>query len=58
MTSNGILYTEGEHPDHVVVIKYVPYVVGPDRYCSPRHRIKVTTSLIPDFYQRNIRTKI
>lgn len=24
--SNGILYKENEHPDHVVVIKYVPYV--------------------------------
>jgi myo-inositol-1-phosphate synthase len=24
--SNRILYCEGEHPDHVVVIKYVPYV--------------------------------
>jgi len=24
--SNGILYKPGEHPDHVVVIKYVPYV--------------------------------
>jgi len=24
--SNSILYKEGEHPDHVVVIKYVPYV--------------------------------
>ena len=24
--SNRILYKEGEHPDHVVVIKYVPYV--------------------------------
>lgn len=24
--SNGILYGPGEHPDHVVVIKYVPYV--------------------------------
>ncbi|KAJ5079211.1 myo-inositol-1 phosphate synthase [Anaeramoeba ignava] len=24
--SNRILYQEGEHPDHVVVIKYVPYV--------------------------------
>lgn len=24
--SNAILYKEGEHPDHVVVIKYVPYV--------------------------------
>jgi len=24
--SNGILYAEGEHPDHVVVIKYVPFV--------------------------------
>jgi myo-inositol-1-phosphate synthase len=26
VASNGILYEEGEHPDHVVVIKYVPYV--------------------------------
>lgn len=24
--SNSILYAEGEYPDHVVVIKYVPYV--------------------------------
>merc|ERR1712130_800456 len=24
--SNPILYAEGEHPDHVIVIKYVPYV--------------------------------
>lgn len=24
--SNEILYDKGEHPDHVVVIKYVPYV--------------------------------
>ncbi|CAN0511747.1 unnamed protein product, partial [Ectocarpus sp. 8 AP-2014] len=24
--SNKMLYKEGEHPDHVVVIKYVPYV--------------------------------
>lgn len=24
--SNNILYRDGEHPDHVVVIKYVPYV--------------------------------
>ena len=24
--SNSILYGPGEHPDHVVVIKYVPYV--------------------------------
>ncbi|KAJ7514200.1 hypothetical protein O6H91_23G032800 [Diphasiastrum complanatum] len=26
VSSNGILYGPGEHPDHVVVIKYVPYV--------------------------------
>eukprot|EP01025_Chloroclados_australasicus_P053238 TRINITY_DN624_c0_g1_i1.p1 TRINITY_DN624_c0_g1~~TRINITY_DN624_c0_g1_i1.p1 ORF type:complete len:507 (+),score=73.18 TRINITY_DN624_c0_g1_i1:87-1607(+) len=26
VTSNGILYKPDEHPDHVVVIKYVPYV--------------------------------
>jgi len=24
--SNRLLYTPGEHPDHCVVIKYVPYV--------------------------------
>jgi len=24
--SNSILYKPGEHPDHTVVIKYVPYV--------------------------------
>lgn len=24
--SNSIMYKEGEHPDHVIVIKYVPYV--------------------------------
>lgn len=26
VSSNPILYNPGEHPDHVVVIKYVPYV--------------------------------
>ncbi|KAF8404552.1 hypothetical protein HHK36_009439 [Tetracentron sinense] len=26
VSSNGILYEPGEHPDHVIVIKYVPYV--------------------------------
>lgn len=26
VASNPILYQEGEHPDHVIVIKYVPYV--------------------------------
>lgn len=26
VASNSILYSPGEHPDHVVVIKYVPYV--------------------------------
>lgn len=26
VSSNGILYQPGEHPDHVIVIKYVPYV--------------------------------
>ncbi|KAH7293398.1 hypothetical protein KP509_28G024400 [Ceratopteris richardii] len=26
VASNAILYKQGEHPDHVVVIKYVPYV--------------------------------
>merc|ERR1719217_1767306 len=26
VASNAILYKPGEHPDHCVVIKYVPYV--------------------------------
>mmetsp|Transcript_22511 Transcript_22511/g.39897 ORF Transcript_22511/g.39897 Transcript_22511/m.39897 type:complete len:525 (-) Transcript_22511:141-1715(-) len=26
VASNGIMFEEGEHPDHCVVIKYVPYV--------------------------------
>ncbi|CAM0957069.1 unnamed protein product [Alopecurus aequalis] len=26
VASNSILYSPGEHPDHVIVIKYVPYV--------------------------------
>ncbi|KAL5224796.1 hypothetical protein ABZP36_011435 [Zizania latifolia] len=26
VSSNAILYDPGEHPDHVIVIKYVPYV--------------------------------
>merc|ERR1711934_1116971 len=26
VASNPILYQEGEHPDHVIVIKHVPYV--------------------------------
>merc|ERR1712182_107931 len=26
VASNNILYEEGEHPDHIVVIKYQPYV--------------------------------
>jgi myo-inositol-1-phosphate synthase len=26
VASNPILYAEGEHPDHTIVIKYVPYV--------------------------------
>ena len=29
--SNRILYKEDEHPDHVVVIKYVPYVADSKR---------------------------
>lgn len=31
VASNGILYGEGEHPDHVVVIKYVPAVADSKR---------------------------
>jgi len=31
VASNSILYEPGEHPDHVVVIKYVPYVADSKR---------------------------
>ncbi|KAF8109597.1 hypothetical protein N665_0094s0063 [Sinapis alba] len=31
VASNGILFEPGEHPDHVVVIKYVPYVADSKR---------------------------
>ena len=31
VASNSILYQPGEHPDHVVVIKYVPYVADSKR---------------------------
>lgn len=31
VSSNSILYGPGEHPDHVVVIKYVPYVADSKR---------------------------
>jgi len=31
VNSNRILYKEGEHPDHCVVIKYVPYVADSKR---------------------------
>jgi myo-inositol-1-phosphate synthase len=31
VASNEILYEEGEHPDHVVVIKYVPHVADSKR---------------------------
>ncbi|CAN1814901.1 Inositol-3-phosphate synthase [Linum perenne] len=31
VSSNAILYEPGEHPDHVVVIKYVPYVADSKR---------------------------
>merc|ERR1739848_361536 len=29
--SNSLLYKDGEHPDHTVVIKYVPYVADSKR---------------------------
>ncbi len=31
VASNPLLYSPGEHPDHVVVIKYVPYVADSKR---------------------------
>ncbi len=34
VASNSLLYAPGEHPDHVVVIKYVPYVSSALRSCN------------------------
>ncbi len=31
VSSNSILYKDGEHPDHIVVIKYLPYVADSKR---------------------------
>lgn len=31
VASNSILYADGEHPDHAVVIKYIPYVADSKR---------------------------
>mmetsp|Transcript_35465 Transcript_35465/g.72287 ORF Transcript_35465/g.72287 Transcript_35465/m.72287 type:complete len:413 (-) Transcript_35465:333-1571(-) len=31
VASNRLLYAEGEHPDHIVVIKYLPYVADSKR---------------------------
>jgi len=38
--SNGILYAEGEHPDHVVVIKYVP-TVGDSKRAMDEYTSKI-----------------
>ncbi len=31
VASNPLLYSPGEHPDHCVVIKYIPYVADSKR---------------------------
>merc|ERR1712151_697947 len=31
VASNPLLYKDGEHPDHIVVIKYLPYVADSKR---------------------------
>merc|ERR1712137_1384602 len=31
VASNPLLYSSGEHPDHIVVIKYLPYVADSKR---------------------------
>lgn len=39
VAANHLLYKEGEHPDHVVVIKYVPFVkvnIGALSVAAPR----------------------
>lgn len=51
VTSNSILYSQGEHPDHVVVIKYVPYVADSkramDEYTSEVQAISPFLSPLP-----------
>eukprot|EP00045_Choanoeca_perplexa_P016097 m.212746 g.212746 ORF g.212746 m.212746 type:complete len:524 (+) comp17168_c0_seq6:2236-3807(+) len=40
VASNGLLYEEGEHPDHVVVIKYVP-AVGDSKRAMDEYMSKI-----------------
>ena len=50
VASNEILYKPGEHPDHVVVIKYVPYVGDSkrpmDEYTSEISMARIPCSLL------------
>ena len=45
--SNELLYAPGEHPDHVVVIKYVPFVGDSkramDEYTSEIFMVRLST---------------
>ena len=47
VASNELLYAPGEHPDHVVVIKYVPFVGDSkramDEYTSEIFMVRLST---------------
>jgi myo-inositol-1-phosphate synthase len=49
VASNELLYAPGEHPDHVVVIKYVPFVGDSkramDEYTSEIFMVRRVVSL-------------
>ena len=51
VASNELLYAPGEHPDHVVVIKYVPFVGDSkramDEYTSEIFMVRTVVSLCP-----------
>jgi len=54
VASNELLYAPGEHPDHVVVIKYVPFVGDSkramDEYTSEIFMVRCVGSRCPHPY--------
>jgi myo-inositol-1-phosphate synthase len=45
VASNSILYEPGEHPDHCIVIKYIPYV-GDSKRAMDEYTSEVRTMFI------------
>ncbi len=53
--ANHLLYNKkkNEHPDHVVVIKYVPFVKGKTSICN-KNKISIVLFKIPNEQWMNI----